>query len=704
MKHRGRRFSLVVSMVLILQIFAITILAQPLSPKKNTGKETKVEERRESGEGRKPVSGESVKKESKTTTAAKDTEKSTEETRASRKPTEEATKPTTKKPGEETTKPTTKKPTEPTTEPMTEETIPDFKKPEVKRDGKVRRITEEDAPLEKRFPASYLPALRKLQKMHPNWHFVAYHTGLDWDEVFAPSAEMELANNIVELGAKPSSWQSTTIAGAFSWTENRWVILSSPNWVQASEEAVRYCMDPRNFLTEEQVFQFEQMSFAPYHTVEGTDVILKGTFMHSSRGPVPGTKKTYAEVFYEVGKKIGASPYVLASRVRQEQGVNGTSPLISGLHEFRSPKTGKMIHSYYNYFNMSASGRTREEIVNNGLLEAYEEEWNTRLKALMGGSVKFANRYILSREQDTLYLQKFNVTDVLTSKGYTYRYWAQYMQNLLAPYDEAKGVYRGYKNLNALNKPFTFLIPVYNHMPEHNSPAPTKDGNPNYKLSSILVNDEVVPGFYMDKKDYEITVYSDSDAIRLRAFPFASTTKVNGSLGIYDKVLHLKIGSHMIKILSVAENGDAAEYSVKITRKKPVYSNDEGSFEWGSGFIRKIPRGTTAGAFMNATSTVSEIVHSNGDPVGADEVLGTGMRILRKNGKSYIVRIFGDVNGDGQISLVDYINVGWHCTGYKDLSGSYAASADVNRDGKVTLMDYIMIGWHCTGYRDLPLE
>ena len=50
--------------------------------------------------------------------------------------------------------------------------------------------------------------------------------------------------------------------------------------------------------------------------------------------------------------------------------------------------------------------------------------------------------------------------------------------------------------------------------------------------------------------------------------------------------------------------------------------------------------------------------------------------------------ILGDVNGDGEITLVDYGNILAHVKGTKLLTGQNLKAADVNQDGEVTLVDY----------------
>ena len=160
---------------------------------------------------------------------------------------------------------------------------------------------------------------------------------------------------------------------------------------------------------------------------------------------------TYAQNFMQIGQTLNVSPYHLASRVRQEQGNEGSSPLISG--------TYPGYEGLYNYFNMQASGTTYEEIIRNGLEEARAAGWTTRYAALYGGSQKVSSIFI-KRGQNTLYLQKF---DVDNSDGTLY--WHQYMQNLLAADNEGKSVKKGYENMGVLDNSFLFRVPVYQNMP-----------------------------------------------------------------------------------------------------------------------------------------------------------------------------------------------------------------------------------------------
>lgn len=148
------------------------------------------------------------------------------------------------------------------------------------------------------FPESYKPLLRKLHETHPNWTFIPFDTGLDWDVVLAN--QMKLSRNLMPNGTMgingkwfktPTSWKDITINGSYSWTANDWVELCGGGWVQASTVAVEYIMDPRNWITEENIFAFEMLSFnEDYQTYEVIKSMMENTFMDCDYAIVGGTE------------------------------------------------------------------------------------------------------------------------------------------------------------------------------------------------------------------------------------------------------------------------------------------------------------------------------------------------------------------------------------------------------------------------------
>ena len=128
------------------------------------------------------------------------------------------------------------------------------------------------------FPESYKDSLRQLHAQYPNWTFTAQHTGLDWNT--AVQNEAVLGRNLVHKNSI-SSFKSTA-DGAYNWDTGVWTGFDGATWVAASEEVLRYYMDPRNFLDPVYVFQFMSQKYDPaIHTREGLESMLKGSFMEN---------------------------------------------------------------------------------------------------------------------------------------------------------------------------------------------------------------------------------------------------------------------------------------------------------------------------------------------------------------------------------------------------------------------------------------
>ena len=397
------------------------------------------------------------------------------------------------------------------------------------------------------FPADYQSALNALHQAHPNWVFKPVYVG----DTFSYAVNQQVTTPARALvSTYYNECFRSMLDRDYNWQTNTWKQWE-PGWAGASEETVRYYMDPRNFLNENDIFMFESLIYEKYQTQGAVEAALANTFMSNAK--VPGAEYTYAWLFCWVGEKYNINPVALASRVRQEQGA-GTSDLISGKYAG--------YEGLYNYFNIQATGSSRDQIVQNGLKEAKtgstmmlpdgtvsSGSWDTPTKALIGGSLKFANLYIL-KNQNTLYAQKFDYDG-----QYNGKYWHQYMTNIMAPYSEGNQVRRSYTNSGQLGNSFVFLIPVYEERPV-SSPKPQERKNQNSCLKSLTVNDqEVITAFDKTQKDFyysvgEKTVYAN---IRVKTASSSATLKFSniGSM------------SHKVEVSTItvtAEDGTQTQY------------------------------------------------------------------------------------------------------------------------------------------------
>lgn len=302
------------------------------------------------------------------------------------------------------------------------------------------------------FPTSYQVYLKQLQKLHPNWTFTALNTGINWNNAVKNEGPyVNLIRSAVPLSfAEVWKWRNSS--GNYNVIEE--------GWVTASELAIGYAMDPRRYLNEMNIFQFETLNYdSSLQTQAGVEQIFYGTLMYNKNISYTNTSgnkqtinKTYSKVVMEAAAKYGVSPYHLASRIKQETGCD-----IQNNTSIKGTVSGYV--GLYNYYNIGATGGTDPAI--SGLAYARSAGWTTPEKAIHGGAQFLSEKYI-SVGQYTTYLQKFNVNDDGVYALYTH----QYMQNILAPSNESISVYEAYNDMGLLDIPFNFVIPVYNNMPE----------------------------------------------------------------------------------------------------------------------------------------------------------------------------------------------------------------------------------------------
>ena len=400
------------------------------------------------------------------------------------------------------------------------------------------------------FPESYKPYLRKLHEQHPKWIFTAQKLGVDWNT--ALKEECVVGRNLVHSSAL-ASWKSME-KGAYDFNGGYWYGLDG-SWVAASKEIIMYYMDPRNFLNDTYIFMFENQSYDPsYQTESGVKTILADTFMSGSY-TCPDTKKkyTYSQTFMDAAKKSGVSPYHLASRCRNEQGVNGAP---------QSLGTVKGYENYFNFFDIQAYATSTMTAAEMGCKYAkttnptYLLPWTNQYKSIVGGSIFLGTGYI-TKGQDTLYLQKFDMVD-----GGNGLYYHQYMTCVFGQANEAISLKNAYSQ-DILNSAMEFKIPVYNNMPDKLCPKPTSSGDNNNYLKSLSVSGtSISPKFDKFTTSYTAKVNAEISSVTVNANPLGKSAKVSGK----GKV-SLKTGENTVKVTCTAASGVKRTYTIKITRK-----------------------------------------------------------------------------------------------------------------------------------------
>ena len=499
---------------------------------------------------------------------------------------------------------------------------------------------EHDFTMPEGVPNEYKSYIENILKYYPNWKFVFYDTGLDWNSLFGTNAQGYVGRSLIP-SSSPLSYRSTA-SGCYNWRTDEWIMQDAGGWYQANTQTIAYYMDPRNFLNINDVFMFESLSYdKTTQTLDGVEKILENSFMDNVKIKDTDVKElTYAQAYIKAAETSKVSPYHLASRTIQEVGKKGSNSVYG---------TGTVIDDngtigykgYYNFYNINAS--QGKYPIANGLRyatgetssdankEKYMLPWNSQYKAIVGGAIWIGNGYINgSYKQNTLYFQKFNT---LPDNSGNYNFWHQYMGNIMAPLSEGRSVKSTYNKLGILDKSFTFIIPYYRNMPKNACALPaSNNNNPNNWLKALYfvdnsTNKDYTSGFDGGTLSLDIgTVNSNSFTVKATAVN--SKANISGT----GKVT-LKKGENTINVVVTAENGEKRTYSIKVN------------------------------------CTVSE---SQPPSTPTDIVLG-------------------DVDMDGKITISDALMIFKHKSGEKTLSATAQKVADTNKNGTVDISDALLI-------------
>lgn len=329
----------------------------------------------------------------------------------------------------------------------------------------------------------YKEQIEKLMEIHPNWNFELLYTGLNFSDAVSGEYAVRSANLV------PTSYGGEWISGT---------TLYDTGWYGASEKAIARFMDPRNFLNEVDVFQFQDVNDYLYGvcTLGGIQEQVNKSFLED-----------YATDIDTACGNENVNPYYIIARLFQENGrnpKNGTYKMNGG--------DGKY---YYNPFNIGATGNSKSEVYNNALARAKREGWDTMVKALQGG-IYFCKKNWLENYQNTLYQNKFDIDSTNGTDLYSH----QYMQNLFGAYNEAKSLQGMYSKTGKVDSDFTFIIPLYENMPKELSPEPVNN------QESYIINVKTTGTYIRIRSD------ASTDSSILREIPEKGTVLLSVQRGI----------------------------------------------------------------------------------------------------------------------------------------------------------------------------
>ena len=531
------------------------------------------------------------------------------------------------------------------------------------------------------FPEEYKTVLEQLKKLHPNWNFEAYYTGMDWGTVVLNETATHGRNRIIK--SADVSWKCScgNVASGYAC---------------ASEGIVKYYLDPRNFLNEVNIFQFLEISYnEKIHTLDGVKNIVKNSFLandvtytlieqqdvlNEKTGETEKKEvevsytKSYSEIILEAAKQSNMSPYSIAIKIIQEVGTNGSSS-VSGTYEGYK--------GYYNFFNLGAYDTG--DAISNGLRYARNKGWNNQYVSIIEGSKEIANSYT-NAGQNTAYFYKWDVVgnNILKSGeskdvSVSDMFWHQYMTNVQDPTSQSKSLYNTYVKNAIINENLNFIIPIYNNMPSENA-MPSGLTSDDGELYAVNCNDGLsfrsAPTTDSDRLGYlyrdTLVIMLEKECAEANGYKWDKIKLSNGVIGyVADNYLVLKTSSTVQNVDTKQETSTATK--TETTEKQDIIINGDGYKSSGNNLI-----------------VLPNVTLSNIQGAVSGE-LKTGFKV--KIGEiEYSVIMKGDTNGDGKSSAGDYVRIKNHIMQTSLLEGTESQSAaDINNDGKISPADYVLI-------------
>ncbi len=578
-------------------------------------------------------------------------------------------------------------------------------------DSEMAQMTDEefDAYLdEEGFDETYKVKLKELHKKYPSWVFKGIKTNRDWTSSVKEESQIGYSTyylDQVRISAGHEAYLNTE--SHYSW-ETDWFSGYDGWFFLANEPTVAYFLDPRNYLSESNIFVFETLYFND--TYQNKDIIT--TILNTDK---------YNDYIYDTGKAENYSPIAIAIKIKQEGTLNNRPTLgnidvkCSGtINPVYDATNGvSRLHPLYNFFNIGATSSPSNADLN-GLCyaattnENYLLPWNTEERAIKGGIKWIADQYV-KVGQYTNYFQKFNTAIPNTEL------WHQYMTNLEDPKSQSSIIYQIYSNINILSSPFVFYIPIYNDMPEKTELP--KLGNPNNWLTSLSYSidgkETSVSNFNGNTTEYTITVPNYINNITINSTTVARTSyvsidKSNSVLKSTSKQVALPSNENVFEIVVTAANGNTKTYTLTVIKEEapteqPTIEEmlEQAQLKLDATYVSGITFGmgsnTLTEKLLEINPFATIVITNNKDEVKTAGALGTSDKLTitsNNETKTFEIVLYGDANGDGDITLVDIVTLQKHLWGDAILTGVRLKAADANKDGTLMLNDIVMIQKH----------
>lgn len=510
--------------------------------------------------------------------------------------------------------------------------------------------------------------VNSLKAAHPNYNFQFYNTGIDWNEAIVREYQGhgKSPNNLFSPGTKYSGKWYCPICGTAKFDNGLCC---------ASMDALKYMMDPRNSINEDSVFQFKSLD---KDKIEYGDIarVVEGTFLNNA---------DCINAIIEASQTHNVNAFYLVAKLLTEQGTAGTSPLAQGKNVGGT--------TYYNLFNIGATGNGATAIIDNGINYAANAGWNTKRLSILGGTSIVKNSYI-GKGQNTCYYQKFNVVN-----GESGLFTHQYAQSILSAENEGRK-FKSYYTVNGEVKgEHNFIIPLYTNMTKETSPRPST------ATKNVMTYETAV---VTAKIGLKVRARADVNSAQISSISKDSNVKVicraidaNPNDGYYwDWIISEENGCcgyvprrYIQKTGTGTNSGDATDTEYVEPKPTPTPKPDvepeeeEGEKIGMSGLWVELSPSTTTEELTEKYPNA--IITDTSGNVTTKICTGYNVSI---DGGTYVLVKKGDINGDGEANVIDIVQMLNHIKEEEIITDeNQLEAAKVNCSEEITVIDVVKL-------------
>lgn len=255
----------------------------------------------------------------------------------------------------------------------------------------------------------------------------------------------------------------------------------------------------------------------------------------------------------------------------------------------------------------------------------------------------------------------------------------------------------GVKALNIGDNEFTVTVTassgeVRTYKLTVNRPSSDGESNNNY-LSALSVTGYNLSDFDKNKTEYTLSVSAETEQIEITATAESALATVSGT-----GTKALNSGDNEFTVTVTAQSGAIRVYKLTVNRPSAMPEPTvNGSYNIGT-HLTGVQFKTSVNTFISSLGVLNgtaRVFDKNGTEKSADAVIVTGDAVNVYNSAgaekySYTVLIYGDVNGDGEVSIVDLAMIQAKILDLYNPTGVYLNAADISKDGDITIVDLAM--------------